>query len=66
MEPGMAMTELVGLQRGRKEERIDGELAQLSDRAMFIDDFESAAKCIQETLLRVMSVPEPNQLHIDR
>jgi DNA-binding NtrC family response regulator len=58
MEPGMAMTEVVGLERGRPDERIDGLLAQLSDRAMFIDDFESAAACVQETLLRVMSVPE--------
>jgi DNA-binding NtrC family response regulator len=58
MEPGMALTEMVGLQRGPLEERIDGLLGQLSDRAMFIDDFESAASCIQETLLRVMSVAE--------
>jgi hypothetical protein len=58
MEPGMAMSELVGLSRGLESERIDGLLKQLSERAMFIDDFESAAACVQETLLRVMSVPE--------
>ena len=58
MEPGMAMSELVGLERGRLEERIPGLLKQLSHKTMFIDDFESCPDNVQETLLRVMSVPE--------
>ena len=52
------MSELVGLDRGRKEERMEGLLKLLSTRTMFIDDFEPAPVNIQETLLRVMSVPE--------
>ena len=58
MEPGMAMSELLGLVRGRVEERIVGLLTQHSERTLLIDDFESAADCVQETLLRIMSVPE--------
>jgi DNA-binding NtrC family response regulator len=58
MEPGMALTELVGLRRGPIEERCDGLLKQLTKRAMFIDDFESAPPYIQETLLRIMAVAE--------
>ena len=58
MEPGMAMTELLGLFRGQEWERCDGLLKQLRGGAIFFDDFESAPVYIQETLLRIMSVPE--------
>jgi DNA-binding NtrC family response regulator len=58
MEPGMAMTEVVGLARGAQWEQCEGLLKQLRDGAIFFDDFESAPIYIQETLLRIMSVPE--------
>lgn len=58
MEPGMAMTELVGMDRGPTDERIPGLLTQSADATLFIDDFESSSRVVQETLLRIMSVPE--------
>jgi DNA-binding NtrC family response regulator len=55
MEPGMAMTELVGLERvDRDAEPFPGLLKLFSNGTIFIDDFESAPKYVQETLLRVM------------
>lgn len=54
MEPGMAMTELVGLVRGDKDEQFAGLLDLFSDGSLFVDDFESAPRYIQETLLRIM------------
>lgn len=58
MEPGMALTELVGLARGPIEERCKGLLEDCKDGALFIDDFESAPTQLQEVLLRIMSVKE--------
>jgi len=44
------MADLVGFDSGPKKERIERLLKQLSTRAMFIDDFESAPVKIQEPI----------------
>jgi DNA-binding NtrC family response regulator len=59
LEPGMALTELIGLATDRVQKGVSypGLLKLYSEGALFIDDFESAPRSIQETLLRIMSVP---------
>lgn len=56
MEPGMALTELIGLAANRNDKSIYAGLLKLfSNGALFIDDFESSPVNVQETLLRIMS-----------
>lgn len=57
MEPGMALTELIGLAENRAQRGIayPGLMKLFTNGALFIDDFESAPRMVQESLLRVMS-----------
>jgi len=56
MEPGMALTELIGLAPNRNDKsKYAGLLKLFSNGALFIDDFESSPVNVQETLLRIMS-----------
>jgi len=56
MEPGMALTELIGIAPNRSDKsNYAGLLKLFSNGALFIDDFESSPVNIQETLLRIMS-----------
>lgn len=56
MEPGMALTELIGIAQNRGDKsNYPGLLKLYSNGALFIDDFESSPLNIQETLLRIMS-----------
>ena len=56
MEPGMALTELIGLAPNRSDKSYYAGLLKLfSNGALFIDDFESSPVNVQETLLRIMS-----------
>jgi DNA-binding NtrC family response regulator len=62
MEPGMALTELLGLEPGRTDigVKYEGLVKLFSNGALFVDDFESAPRSVQEALLRVMSTPAGN------
>ncbi|HEX8147936.1 MAG TPA: sigma 54-interacting transcriptional regulator [Pyrinomonadaceae bacterium] len=57
MEPGMALTELIGLAPNRSQRGVGypGLLKLFRNGALFLDDFESAPLSVQETLLRIMS-----------
>jgi DNA-binding NtrC family response regulator len=56
MEPGMALTELIGIAPNRSDKsNYAGLLKLFSNGALFIDDFESSPVNVQETLLRIMS-----------
>ena len=57
MEPGMALTELIGLAPNRSERGVEypGLLKLFGKGALFLDDFEAAPLNVQETLLRIMS-----------
>jgi len=56
MEPGMALTELIGLAPNRSDKSYYAGLLKLfNNGALFIDDFESSPVNVQETLLRIMS-----------
>jgi DNA-binding NtrC family response regulator len=56
MEPGMALTELIGIAENRGDKSgYPGLLKLFSNGALFIDDFESSPVNVQETLLRIMS-----------
>jgi hypothetical protein len=57
MEPGMALTELIGLapDRSQKGVKCSGLLKDFKNGALFIDDFEAAPLSVQETVLRIMS-----------
>ena len=59
MEPGMALTEVIGLEPGRasKSEEYPGLIELMSDGALFFDDFESGPRNVQEALLRIMATP---------
>jgi len=60
MEPGMALTELIGLEPARvdSEVKYEGLVSLFSNGALFVDDFESAPRSVQECLLRIMSTPQ--------
>ncbi|HEV2991144.1 MAG TPA: sigma 54-interacting transcriptional regulator [Candidatus Angelobacter sp.] len=57
MEPGMALTELIGLAKDRAQRGVayPGLMQLFTNGALFVDDFESAPRMVQESLLRVMS-----------
>jgi DNA-binding NtrC family response regulator len=63
MEPGMALSELFGIEaniasgvRGRS-----GLMELYSDGGLFVDDFDTAPKVLQERLLRITSTPKGEQ-----
>lgn len=57
MEPGLALTELIGLAPNRSERGVGypGLLKLFEHGGLFLDDFETAPLNVQETLLRIMS-----------
>jgi DNA-binding NtrC family response regulator len=56
LEPGLALTEMLGLEPGRAHaQAYPGLLELFRDGAIFLDDFESAPPNVFEALLRIMA-----------
>jgi DNA-binding NtrC family response regulator len=59
LDPGLALTELLGIPPGVATDvkGRPGLFAAYSEGAIFVDDFDTAPKRLQETLLRITSTP---------
>ncbi|MBZ5505690.1 MAG: sigma 54-interacting transcriptional regulator [Acidobacteriia bacterium] len=60
VDPGLGLSEILGIEPGVASQvhGRPGLVELFSEGALFVDDFETAPKSVQETLLRIISTPK--------